>query len=295
MKQTLLIILSIIALTSCKESHKDEIARLVKEWNGKEIRFPEHPVFTILGKDTVDFSFRDAKYKVVSYYDSLGCISCKLQLDHWEDFIHEVDSLTGGTVPFVLCMHISDVKEMIRIIRKNDFSYPVFLDEKGDFDALNHFSHHNSFQTFLLDRDNKVVTIGNPVLNPQVKELYLEKLTGSSENDSKPFQTELKFDKVEIDFGRFPADEKKEGKFLLTNTGKESLIVHDVVTSCGCVKVDYDKRPVRSGNALELKVRYEADEKGFFNKTLTVYSNAVGSPHKVRVSGMVEKRKEGGN
>ena len=37
------------------------IARLVKEWNGKEIRFPEHPVFTILGKDTVDFSFRDAK------------------------------------------------------------------------------------------------------------------------------------------------------------------------------------------------------------------------------------------
>ena len=61
MKQTLLIILSIIALTSCKESHKDEIARLVKEWNGKEIRFPEHPVFTILGKDTVDFSFRDAK------------------------------------------------------------------------------------------------------------------------------------------------------------------------------------------------------------------------------------------
>ena len=59
--------------------------------------------------------------------------------------------------------------------------------------------------------------------------------------------------------------------------------------------MDYDKRPVRSGNALELKVRYEADEKGFFNKTLTVYSNAVGSPHKVRVSGMVEKRKEGGN
>ena len=92
MKQLLLIILSIIALTSCEESRKDEIARLVKEWEGKEIHFPEHPVFTIQGKDTVDFSFRDNEYKVVSYVDSIGCISCKLQLDRWKDFIHEVDS-----------------------------------------------------------------------------------------------------------------------------------------------------------------------------------------------------------
>ena len=62
MKQLLLLILSIIALTSCEESRKDEIARLVKEWEGKEIHFPEHPVFTIQGKDTVDFSFRDNEY-----------------------------------------------------------------------------------------------------------------------------------------------------------------------------------------------------------------------------------------
>ena len=119
MKQLLLIILSILALTSCKESRKDEIARLVKEWDRKEIRFPEHPVFTIQGKDTVDFSFRDADYKVVSYVDSIGCISCKLQLTNWTAFIQEVDSLTNGTIPFVLCLHTADVKEMKRIVRKD--------------------------------------------------------------------------------------------------------------------------------------------------------------------------------
>ena len=88
MKCVVYIILSFIALSSCKDSPKDEIARLVKEWDGKEIRFPESPVFTIQGKDTVDFSFRNAEYKVVSYVDSIGCISCKLQLDRWKDFIH---------------------------------------------------------------------------------------------------------------------------------------------------------------------------------------------------------------
>ena len=284
----ILSIISIIALSSCKDSPKDEIARLVKEWDGKEIRFPDHPIFTIQGKDTVDFSFRNAEYKVVSYIDSLGCISCKLQLDRWTSFIQEVDSLTGRAVPFVLCMHNPDVAEMRRIIRKDDFQYPVFLDEKGTFYALNHFPADMTFHTFLLDKDNKVAAIGNPVLNPLVKELYMEKLIGMEESKPKALQTEITLDKTEIDFGSFSMKEKKEGKFKLTNTGKNLLVVYDVVTSCGCTKVQYSKEPIRPGESLELTVRYEADDSGVFGKVLTIYSNAVHSPHKLRVKGMVE-------
>ena len=288
MKQVLLIILSIIALTSCKESRKDEIARLVKEWDGKEIRFPEHPVFTIQGKDTVDLSFRDAEYKVVSYVDSIGCISCKLQLANWAAFIQEVDSLTDGTVPFVLCLHTADVKEMKRIVKKDNFNYPVFLDEKGTFYKLNHFPKDMTFQTFLLDKNNKVVAIGNPIHNPLVKELYLEKLMGVKADKPQAIQTEVSFDKREIDFGVFPMNEKKEGKFVLTNTGQNLLVLYDVVTSCGCTKVEYSKQPLRPGETTELTVRYEADKSGHFNKAITIYSNAVGSPHKLRMRGLVK-------
>ena len=288
MKQLLFIFLTFIALSSCKDSPKDEIARLVKEWDGKEIRFPESPVFTIQGKDTVDFSFRNAEYKVVSYVDSIGCISCKLQLANWAAFIQEVDSLTDETVPFVLCLQNPDVEEMKRIVRKENFQYPVFIDEKGTFDALNHFPTNMTFQTFLLDKDNKIVAIGNPVLNPMVKELYLEKLTGVQESKPKAMQTEVGLDKAEIDFGTFPMNEVKEGKFLLTNTGQNLLVIHDVVTSCGCTKVEYNKPPVRPGETTELTVRYEADETGHFNKAITIYSNAVGSPHKLRVRGQVK-------
>lgn len=288
MKCVVYIILSFIALSSCKESPKDEIARLVKEWDGKEVRFPESPVFTIQGKDTVDFSFRNAEYKVVSYVDSIGCISCKLQLANWAAFIQEVDSLTGKLVPFVLCLHNPDVEEMKRIVRKDNFQYPVFIDEMGTFDGLNHFPTNMTFQTFLLDKDNKIVAIGNPVLNPMVKELYLEKLTGVQESKPKAMQTEVGLDKAEIDFGTFPMNEVKEGKFLLTNTGKNLLVVYDVITSCGCTKAEYSKNPVRPGEALELTVRYEADEVGIFNKSLTIYSNALGSPHKLWVKGQVK-------
>ncbi|MBQ8601855.1 MAG: hypothetical protein IJ413_04800 [Bacteroides sp.] len=66
---------------------------LVKEWDGKEILFPDNSVFTIQGKDTVDFDYKDAEYKVVTYVYSIGCTSCKLHLGRWNTFIQEVDSI----------------------------------------------------------------------------------------------------------------------------------------------------------------------------------------------------------
>lgn len=35
-----------------------------------------------------------------------------------------------------------------------------------------------NFHTFLLDKDNKVLAIGNPIHNPKVKELYLKIIQG---------------------------------------------------------------------------------------------------------------------
>ena len=57
-------------LASCQESREEAMLRLVNEWNGKEIKFPSRSVFTVQGRDTVDFEFRYADYKVVTYIDS---------------------------------------------------------------------------------------------------------------------------------------------------------------------------------------------------------------------------------
>lgn len=43
----LLFVILLVSFSSCKESREEQIARMVEEWSGKEIRFPEKPVFTI--------------------------------------------------------------------------------------------------------------------------------------------------------------------------------------------------------------------------------------------------------
>ena len=255
-------------LTGCKESEKEKIARLVKEWDGKEISFPPHSVFTIQGKDTIDFSFADAEYKIVTYVDSVGCTSCKLQLPRWKEFMHEVDSLVQGKVPFVFYFHPKDVKELRYITRRDAFTYPVCFDEKDDFNALNRFPGEMTFQSFLLNRENKVIAIGNPVYNPKVKELYLQRLTNGKMPSSSVAMTDVSVNTANMDFGTFPQSEKQEYKFVLTNEGNNLLVIQDVTTSCGCTKVSYSKEPVRSGASLELTVTYEAEEKGHFNRKL---------------------------
>ena len=275
-------------LASCAESHKERLGKLVNEWERKEILFPTHSTFTIQGKDTVDFEFRNADYKVVAYVDSAGCTGCKLQLPRWKELIAEVDSMTDGSVPFLFYFHPKDLKELKYLTRREGFVYPVCFDEKDDFNRLNRFPSEMMFQTFLLDKENKVVALGNPVLSPKVKELYLKLITGSQESKQSEIITQVSVNQTEIDFGRFSKTVKQERSFVLTNTGKQLLVVHDVVTSCGCTKVEYSKQPVRPGETLELKVIYEAEDAGYFNKTVTVYCNVENSPLRLKVRGSAE-------
>ena len=275
-------------MVSCAESDKERLSKLVKEWEGKEILFPAHSTFTIQGKDTVDFDFKGAAYTIVTYIDSVGCTSCKLQLHRWKELVKEVDSLTNGDVPFLFYFHPKDIKELRYLTRRDAFAYPVCFDEKDDFNRLNRFPSEMMFQTFLLDKENRVIALGNPIQNPKVKELYLNLIKGMGESTSKERVTTVSINSTVIDFGSFPKEEKQERSFILTNTGKGLLVIQDIVTSCGCTKVEYSKEPVRPGETLEVKVIYEAEQAEHFNKTVTVYCNAKNSPLRLMVKGDVE-------
>lgn len=75
--EIILWVCALLSSVSCKESNRDHIVALIHEWEGKEVLFPANLVFTIQGKDTVDY-FKRNTCKIVTYVDSIGCTSCKL-------------------------------------------------------------------------------------------------------------------------------------------------------------------------------------------------------------------------
>ena len=92
----------------------------------------------------------------------------------------------------------------------NDFSYPVCLDIKGSFDKINKIPSNLAFQTFLLDNRNKVIAIGNPIHNPNVRTLYLNLILSDSICESRDLiQTKISLPET-IDMGVFDWSEEKE-------------------------------------------------------------------------------------
>lgn len=286
----LLFLLPLVAMTSCKKSGNIDLAtQIVKDWQSKEVVFPNNPVFTIFGQDTVDFSFQKADYKIVSYIDSLGCLSCKLQLDKWKEIIHRIDSVSDIHVPFVFVFSPEKLRDVVYATKSGGFDYPILLDLKGEFNSSNHFPTNFNFQTMLLDKDNKVLAIGNPVQSPKILELFQDIILGK-DGEEKPnvSLTDAIVDQTDIDFGKLSIGDKQERIVKLTNTGDKPLVVQDVVVSCGCTKVKYPKAPIMPGEKGDLTISYDPDKKGSFHKTVTLYCNAKQSPLRITISGRVE-------
>ena len=148
-----------------------------------------------------------------------------------------------------------------------------------------------TFQTFLLDNDNRVVAMGNPIHNLKVRELYLKIIQGrevKSDDEDNVVQTIVDVDKVSTSMGNFDWQKEQKVTFIMKNIGDKPLAIEGVDTSCGCISVEYPKEPVRSGMSLNLYVIYKANHPEHFSKTVTVYCNAESSPIKLAISGNAE-------
>lgn len=289
MNKYLLLLSSILILISCEQSREKEIAKIMQEWVGREIIFPTDLVFTVEGVDTIiDEKEKHYEYTVVYYVDSVGCTSCKLQLPLWKAFIRDVEKFTPSTVGIRLILCPKDLNDLLYTLKYHNFKYPVCIDLDDSFNKVNHLSSIPDFQTFLLDKDNRIVAIGNPIHNAKIKELFLKIIGGETSafigNMSKVLTT-VRINDKSADMGTFDWKQKQVIAFTLTNTGDNPLVIESIDTSCGCTSVEYEEEPGRPGENITLQVTYNAEKPGRFYKTITVFCNAEKSPIKLTVSG----------
>ena len=282
----LYVLLAFSFLFSCKDENKKQAESILKEWMNKEIVFPKKMYFSIQGKENVDFRIKDTEYKIVAYVDSAGCTSCKLHLSKWKELIHYMNSVQPERVQFLFFFFPKNGRDIYHTMRMDKFTYPVCIDTLDHFNQLNHFPSDVRFQTFLLNQDNKVVAMGNPVQNPQIKDLYLKIISGGKADlKENRTQTDVELEDTLVDLGIF--DSKKEQKciFTIQNTGKNLLVIDDINASCGCTTVEYSKEPVQSGKSIDIAVTYKAEHPEHFNKTITVYCNSESSPLQLKIKG----------
>ncbi|MDR3247023.1 MAG: hypothetical protein LBT50_11420 [Prevotellaceae bacterium] len=174
MKSSFLLLLAALILFSCQET--ETLETVMKKWEGKTIEFPDNKPVHIYTKDTTKYVINGNKpYKILLYVDSIGCTNCKLRLSVWKDYIEKI----GSNVDFLFWFHPKKKEdELFSFLKIQRLKYPVYIDKDDKLNKLNKFPKNQMFHCFLLDKDNKVLLVGNPVFNHSLWDVYQHVVTG---------------------------------------------------------------------------------------------------------------------
>jgi LEA14-like dessication related protein len=91
-----------------------------------------------------------------------------------------------------------------------------------------------------------------------------------------------------IDFGEVTEGIAVEKTFEIVNWSEQPLIIHDIVTTCGCTVPEWKKDPVKKGERAFIKVRFDTNGRtGRQNKSVTLLTNAVEPKIALLLTGIV--------
>ena len=167
---------------------------------------------------------------------------------------------------------------------------PVCIDFDGELNKLNDFPPFPQFHTLLLDKDNKVLVIGNPVHSTEIRSLYFKQLSETydtaNEKEDKLITTS-EVSPIKADLGTLKVGDSKKQLFEVKNTGDKSLVIIATSSTCGCASVEYPKQPVPPGGIATVEVTMTPKDVGFFNEIIQLKCNTE-YPAKLRIRGRAE-------
>lgn len=101
---------------------------------------------------------------------------------------------------------------------------------------------------------------------------------------------ELIFDNEVHDFGTLKQGADCMYEFQFKNAGKEPLLISNAQASCGCTVPQWPKEPIKPGATGSIKVKYDSNRVGPFEKKVTITSNAKTQQKIITIKGKIEAK-----
>lgn len=119
--------------------------------------------------------------------------------------------------------------------------------------------------------------------------IVLSSLTLNAQSPGASSQDSIVFNNLEYDYGTIEQGSDGQSEFIFTNKGSIPLVLSNVRASCGCTVPQWTREPVAPGEKGTIKVKYNTNISGAFNKSIVVNSNAVNHTVSLRIKGKVVK------
>ncbi len=101
----------------------------------------------------------------------------------------------------------------------------------------------------------------------------------------------MKFETKTINYGKVTTESSGRRSFKFTNVGTAPLIISKVKGSCGCVVLDFPKKPIMPNESAEIKIVYNVLKVGRISRTVTVTANTKKPITILKIKGRVLKNK----
>jgi hypothetical protein len=167
----ILLVLNVL-LKNRSESRKAQ-KLVVEKYLGKKLILPTELPILFKFNDSLLFGEKlfNNEYKICTSIWS-DCIPCLYELMEWDTLINKLN--VKGNVAFLFYTYTSDYKLFMQnMYPEITIQYPIILDTLNLFCTLNNINPNNKlYNTFLINEDDKVILIGNPIKGEAIKQLY---------------------------------------------------------------------------------------------------------------------------
>lgn len=210
-------------------------------------------------------------------------------MQKWQQLIEYTNSISNGEIPFLFFFNPKDYEELCQFFKRDLFDIPICIDFKDELNILNNFPSLSQFHTLLLDKNNKVLVIGNPVQSEDVRSLYIKQISEMYDtvNEKEDNKTLAEVSPIKADMGIMKVGEIKKQIFEVKNTGDKPLVIINTSTTCSCASVKFEKNPIMPNKTAVVEVTMKPKDNGFFNEIIMLKCNTA-HPVKLRIRGRTE-------
>lgn len=171
----MLLFCSIILYYGCS-SPKNRLEDKIKEMQSRPFSIPYSKMSCWIN-DTLQLKqyWEQAKIKLVVYTDSTKCSECTLKnMYMWQDFV-EMEQEFGNQFSIVFIFQTkakTSARTLATLFKITELNHPMYIDNKSELVKNNsHLPSESIYHIFLLDENNNVILVGNPLFNSQIEEM----------------------------------------------------------------------------------------------------------------------------
>lgn len=167
-------------MVSCISREEKEYKKYVRLMYNKKLKFPENIEIKQLNsfdslyiKQPSKF-INDSVYRITTFIYG-NCYACVEELNKWQKIVEEFSHKQVRFLFFIYAEIYPTFEMMNEKISK--LKYPIIYDPENYYIKTNKIPDNKLLNTFLIDKEGKIILIGNPIVSDEILELYKNKLS----------------------------------------------------------------------------------------------------------------------